>query len=244
MVKLSDRLQTIAENIHVGETIADIGTDHGLLPIFLYENAISPFVVLIDINEGPLQKAKKNIEQYTKNSNFDLRLGSGLEPLKSGEVDVVVIAGMGGLLMCEILQKNLQKSKTYNKFVLQPRTAPEKLKKWLLLHGFQVTDEILVREGRFLCEIIVAQLNEDTEKITEKQIKEMEERLELEVNPILFEKQDPLLLSYIENKIRIENGILEEILIGVGQESHERCQQAKQRISLLTEMKKRIGRKL
>ncbi len=234
MVKLSDRLSTIAGKIHVGETIADIGTDHGLLPIFLYENAISPFVVLIDINKGPLEKAQENILRYAKHHSFDLRLGSGLEPLNAGEVDVVVIAGMGGLLMCEILEKDFSKTKTYRKFIFQPRNAPEKLKKWLLLHGFQITDETLVKEGRFFCEIIMAQQAQEDLDISSSRIDEMESQLELEVNPLLFEKNDPLLESYIENKIRIEKKILKEISIGAGETFHERYREAQRRIAILT----------
>ncbi|MEA4988631.1 MAG: class I SAM-dependent methyltransferase [Anaerovorax sp.] len=240
MVKLSRRLQTIAEKIHVGETVADIGTDHGLLPIFLYENTISPYVILVDINEGPLEKARENINRYTKNLIFDIRLGSGLEPLKVREVDVVVIAGMGGLLMCEILQKDLQKTKSYGKLILQPRNAPEKLRKWLLLHGFQITDEVLVEEGRFLCEIIVAQPIESADVFSKEQINHMETMLELEVNPILFKKRDPLLPAYIRNKIRIEKTILKEIVSGVGDSSHERCNEANRRICLLTEKMKHM----
>lgn len=235
MVKLSKRLQTIADEIHVGEKVADIGTDHGLLPIFLYENAISPFVVLVDINEGPLKKAKDNIARYAKSQEFDLRLGSGLEPLQVGEVDTVVIAGMGGLLMCEILQKDLQKTKSYGTLILQPRNAPEKLRRWLLLHGFAIKNEVLVEEGRFLCEVIVAQPQKMHVLLSEKKLADMERELEFEINPLLFEKEDPLLAAYLGNKIRVEKLILKEITLGVGNSLHERCQEANRRIFLLTE---------
>lgn len=256
MVKLSDRLAVIAGDIHTGETVADIGTDHGLLPIFLWENRISPKVVLIDINEGPLEKAKENIRKHLPGQELDMRLGSGIEPLREREVDTVVIAGMGGLLMADILSVDLKKSKSFSKYILQPRNAPDKLRKWLLTNGFMIEKEHLVQEGRFLCEVITVRASDadaeecgklemgrnGLEELSEQKIEQMEEALDLEISPLLFAAQDPLLPSFIENKLRVEQKILADILHGTAEPEENRRRNArleivKKRIALLEQKK-------
>ena len=106
MIKLSDRLKSIADEIKKGETVADIGTDHGFLPVYLWENHISPHVIMTDISPASLKKAEDNCQTEYPGIKFDLRTGDGLEPVRPAETDAVVMAGMGGLLMSEILGKN------------------------------------------------------------------------------------------------------------------------------------------
>lgn len=108
-MKLSDRLQLIADEINIGETMADIGTDHGFLPLYLLDSGKCPHVIMADISPGSLKKAEENCQLYDKTREYDLRLGNGIDVLADGEVDVVAIAGMGGLLICDILGWNLKK---------------------------------------------------------------------------------------------------------------------------------------
>lgn len=157
MTKLSDRLQLIADQIQKGETMADIGTDHGFLPIYLREEDICPQVIMTDISEPSLQKAKGYAGAFQFGSEMDFRAGNGLQVLESGEVDTVVIAGMGGILMTEILGDDIAKSRSFKRFVFQPRNHAEILRWWLTKNGFIITDNLLVREGKFICEIIVAE---------------------------------------------------------------------------------------
>ena len=119
MIKLTPRLKTIAEEIEKGETMADIGTDHGFLPIYLWEAGLCPKVIMTDISRGSLSKADENCRSLHPETEFDLRLGSGLEVLSCGEVDSVVIAGMGGILMTEILGADVQKAWSFRKLILQ-----------------------------------------------------------------------------------------------------------------------------
>ena len=107
MIKLSDRLQKIADFIEPGESVADIGTDHGFLPIALWEQGKSPHVILSDINSGPLEKARFNINKHFPEKQFDIRIGNGIQTIRPAEVDNIVIAGMGGLLIAEILGDEL-----------------------------------------------------------------------------------------------------------------------------------------
>lgn len=241
MVKLSDRLQVIADFITEGETMADIGTDHGFLPMYLWERKICPYVILSDINKGPLEKASENINTFCPENIFDIRLGSGIETLKNGEVDTIVVAGMGGLLITDILAADLNKTKSYKKFILQPRNAPEKLKKWLLDHDFIILDETLVRESKYIWEIILAMPSYQLEKLQQSDSsialkgKDLVEEIEYELNPILFKKKDPLLVEYIKNKIRIEEQIVNNISRAEEIKDQKKLNASKERVKKLEE---------
>lgn len=156
MIALTDRLQLIADEINIGESMADIGTDHGFLPIYLWENKISPKVIMADVSRGSLDKARDNCRMLYPEENFDLRLGNGLEVLKNGEVSDIVIAGMGGILMTQIMSADMAKTKSFKKYILQPRISSGRLRSWLLANGFSITGDRLVREGRFICNVITA----------------------------------------------------------------------------------------
>ena len=151
---LTDRLQMIADEIKQGETMADIGTDHGFLPLHLWESGISPKVIMCDISEPSLAKAKAASGAYQFGNELDFRAGDGLTVLKSGEVDDIVIAGMGGLLIWDIMSKDMDKTCSFQKFILQPRNHAGTLRYRLASAGFDIAKNQLVREGKFICEII------------------------------------------------------------------------------------------
>ena len=147
MIKITPRLKIMADEIEKGETMADIGTDHGFLPIYLWEAGICHKVIMADISRGSLSKAEENCRRLHPDVDFDLRLGSGFEVLESGEFDAVAIAGMGGVLMTEILGADIQKTNSFRKLVLQPRNRVGHLRWWLYNNGFSIVNEKLVREG-------------------------------------------------------------------------------------------------
>ena len=154
MIKLTPRLKTIADEIEKGETMADIGTDHGFLPLYLWEMGVCPHVIMADISKGSLSKAEENCRSLHPDTAFDLRLGSGIEVLDTGEVEAVVIAGMGGILMTGILGADIEKSWSFKKLVLQPRNRIGQLRWWLYNNGFCISNEKLVREGKYICEVL------------------------------------------------------------------------------------------
>ena len=162
-MKLSDRLQRIADRIERGETMADIGTDHGLLPIYLTENGISPKAVMTDISEPSLMKGRENLAGSMPDGHetVDCRTGDGLSVLAPAEVDVIVIAGMGGRLIRQIMEADMALTRSFAKFILQPRTKQGELRRWLLENGFAIIHEDLVHEGRHIPEIITAVHGED-----------------------------------------------------------------------------------
>ena len=155
MIKLSHRLQLIFDMIEKGETMADIGTDHGFLPMALWEAGICSKVILSDVNSGPLEKARDNMAKAGIPMEMDMRMGNGLDTIQPGEVTTIVIAGMGGVLMTEILGENLNKTHTFQKIILQPRNGQDKLRFWLVTHGFRIEKERLVMEKGKICEILL-----------------------------------------------------------------------------------------
>ncbi|MBP5751185.1 MAG: SAM-dependent methyltransferase [Firmicutes bacterium] len=155
---LSERLKTIADLVIPGKPMADIGTDHGHLPMWCLEKEIVPFAVLSDINEGPLEKAKMRIERSNVPEDcWSLRHGSGLSVLQPGEAATVVIAGMGGELTSKLLAAEPEVTDSVERFVFQPRSRAGMLREWLWNNGWRIQEERLVSERRRLCQIFAAE---------------------------------------------------------------------------------------
>ncbi len=119
-MKLTQRLKTIADLVPNGGIIADIGTDHAYLPVYLIENKIVEKAIAADINVGPLKNAEKTIKSYRYDKYIETRLGSGLTPIKTNEADTVIIAGMGGLLIRDILKESIEVVRTVKTLFYSP----------------------------------------------------------------------------------------------------------------------------
>lgn len=144
---LSLRLGTVFSMIDNGAAVCDVGTDHAYLAIELLKTNKAKKVIASDIAEKPLLSAKRNIEAANI-TGVELRLSNGLEALKKGEVDTVVIAGMGGEVIAGILERGLSLLKEDSlTLILQPTTSPEKLREFLCLNGFEIKEEIPVFEN-------------------------------------------------------------------------------------------------
>ena len=107
-LNLSDRLRLIAGLIKKGSKVADIGTDHGYLPIFLVKSGITDRVIAMDVRKGPLKKAEDNTRAFCVSDQIELRLSDGLAALEKGEADTVTISGMGGRLIQSILTNGME----------------------------------------------------------------------------------------------------------------------------------------
>ena len=244
MIKLSDRLELIANLIQKDETMADIGTDHGFLPVALWERGICRKIILSDVNRGPLEKAKENIELSNPGAELDLRLGNGLKTLSSGEVTTVVLAGMGGVLMTEIPGEDFAKSKSFEKIILQPRNGQSKLRYWLSVNGFEILKEELVKEGKSICEIIVIKPAEKAFAGNASAEKADWQEIQFEL-PEQKNLGDTLLLKeFVQNKIRIDKKIIDEIVTGKNENSslnRQKIARSKERIIFMEEYLKDAG---
>ncbi|WP_297134578.1 tRNA (adenine(22)-N(1))-methyltransferase [Terrisporobacter sp.] len=202
-MKLTNRLLKIASLVTSNKRLADIGTDHGYIPVYLLNKNIINFAILADINKGPLENARKEVKRNKLDDKVDLRLGSGIEVLKKGEVDEIIIAGMGGILIGELLEANKEVAHEAEKLILQPMQAQEELRKYLLNNGYEILDEHLEKEDFRLYEIIVA-------KYTGKNT-DVEDDVYYEIGKKLLENKDELLSEFIDNKIKKYNNIIEKL---------------------------------
>lgn len=152
---ITPRLETIIKHIN-GKITADIGTDHAYIPIYLIENGLADHVIASDVKEGPVSIARDNIKNHGLSDKIEVRLGSGLSVLKQGEADTIIIAGMGGILISEIIDEDIKIAKA-SKLILQPMNAQYELRKYLLSNGFKITDEDISIEGHKVYNIITAE---------------------------------------------------------------------------------------
>ena len=158
-MRLSKRIYALANNVIDGHSIADIGTDHGYVPMLLMKEGRSPHVIMSDISEGSLSKAKETFAAARledRVSETDFRVGDGLQTIGTGEVDEIIIAGLGGHTIKGILAEDEEKSKSFCRLILQPRKHSGTLRYYLYTHGWDIESETLAEEGKFACEIITA----------------------------------------------------------------------------------------
>ena len=156
-IMLSKRLLQLVHCIPPDSRVADIGTDHGTIPIFLVHNQVAKHVIAGDIGERPLAGARKNIEtKLGLKHGIDLRCGNGLTVLEKGEVDAVIIAGMGGQRIQAILSHNLVHSRSFGRFILQPNKGWIELRQFLWANGFAIEDEHMLMENNQIFLTVVA----------------------------------------------------------------------------------------
>lgn len=142
-IKLNERLSTAVQFVREGSRLADVGTDHGYLPISLILEGRIAFAIAADINRGPLDKADENIHKYALDGKIKTVLCDGLRRIDKDEVDDVAIFGMGGELIVKILDEAPWLKDAAKRLILQPMTHPEKLRKYLADNGYRIIGEAL-----------------------------------------------------------------------------------------------------
>ena len=147
---LSKRLEEVASMVQNGNRVADVGTDHGYIPIFLVKEQKVPSAIAMDVRKGPLERAILHIKEYHVEDKIQARLSDGLEKLNAGEADTVVIAGMGGELMIRILQQGKHMWETVSQWVLSPQSELDEVRHFLTSSGFVIARESMLEEdGKF-----------------------------------------------------------------------------------------------
>jgi len=192
-MELSLRLKTIASMVDKCECIADIGTDHGYIPIYLIKNGVCKRAIASDINKGPVEKAKFNIRIEDLQDKIDCRLGGGLSTLKKGETQALVIAGMGGNLIRDIIEENIDIFKEAEFAILQPVQNPEVLREYIYTKGYKIIDEELCIDENKFYEIIKIRYNNNVQIV---------DSIFYEVGEKLLSKNHPLVKEFIEYKIQ------------------------------------------
>lgn len=155
MRTLSPRLYTVETLIPKGVRVADIGTDHGHLPISLIKSGITERVIACDLREKPLANARENIAK-TKTVGIELRLGDGLSPVSPDEVDCIVIAGMGGEVISSIIAAAHWLKNERFTLILQPMTSADQLRRYLSENKYEILCEKAVSDSGKLYTVIKA----------------------------------------------------------------------------------------
>lgn len=140
-MELSARMQMNAGLVPEKATVADIGCDHGYVAMVLVREKRCPKVIAMDVNPGPLSIAQKNIQQSGLYERIQCRLSDGMNELQPGEVDTVLMAGMGGMLICRILQQSPEVLKQVKTLILQPQSDLAEVRKKVFELGFGIEDE-------------------------------------------------------------------------------------------------------
>ncbi len=187
-MELSNRLKTIASFVTKGLCVADIGTDHGYIPIDLVKSGKCPKAFAMDVGKEPLSRARQHIKEMDAQDQITCILSDGLNQLPQTEVDSLVIAGMGGDLVVKILENDLEKLKEIKEMILSPQSHLEKVRHFLHDHGFLIAKEAMVKEDGKYYVIIRA--------IHGKEIYEKE--CFYYFGEKLLKNQDPILLEYMD----------------------------------------------
>lgn len=144
---LSDRLESIIELVPRGLVCADIGCDHGFISIELVSRGISPMVIGMDLREGPLESARENVREAGLSDRIQLRISNGFEKLAPGEVRTAVIAGMGGMLIKDIIENGMPVVKELEEFVVQPQSNIPEFRNHLRRSGFEIVRNNVVTDA-------------------------------------------------------------------------------------------------
>lgn len=152
-LKLSKRLSTAASYVRSGAFVADIGTDHAYLPIYLVSNGIARLALASDINEGPILKAKENILKYDLTDKIYTEIANGLDKIEKYNPTDIVICGMGGELIAKILDSSSYIKSKNIRLILQPMTSIYELREYLS-NGFSTIAENIVREDNKLYQVM------------------------------------------------------------------------------------------
>lgn len=220
-IKLSRRMQAVADMVSVDSerkmtdvkaikgdaaaytrNVADIGCDHAFVSIYLKAKGIAGKVIAMDVKDGPLDIARANIASYGLSDYIDVRSSDGFDALETGEADVAIIAGMGGLLMVKILTRGKRHTDAGIELILQPQSEIDKVRAYLRTIQYRIVDEdMLMEDGKYYT-IIKASPGKDSysnPSVTDK------------FGPVLLEKKNATLKMYIDEQ-KVKNQRLRKSL--------------------------------
>lgn len=227
LVKLSDRLAAVASFAEPGCRVADIGTDHGYIPIYLVQTGRAVSALAMDVRRGPLDRAEAHIEELDPRlrARLETRLSDGLKELSPGEADTVVISGMGGELVIRILSEGRHVWDSVRNWILSPQSELQKVRHFFRDQGFFICREAMVRDdGKYYTVM----------KVRRGPMEELSEAAYL-YGPCLLEQKSPVLAEFLEKEAIRVQGILKQV--EAGNQGTRTVGQQKAAIALAMELK-------
>lgn len=222
-IRLSKRLTALANMVTDGNRLADIGTDHGYIPIYLCQTGKIPSALAMDIGKGPLQQAQTHIAEHGLSEQIKTRLSDGMSALQFGEADTILIAGMGGGLVMKILSEGAEKLTGKEELILQPQSEIALVREFLRVRNFQILNEdMILEDGKYYPMMKVSQ-----QKAAE-QTKILPQEVADAFGPVLLQKRHPVLKEWLERELRTTNSVIEQLS---AQPDHERIRNRMQQVN-------------
>ena len=223
-MEVSKRLEMVA-GLVTQERIADIGTDHGYVPIYLYQKGKIKKAYACDVRKGPLEKCRRNIAIYGAADVIETRLGSGLTPLRIGEAETAVMAGMGGMLIVHILQESPEVAASLRELVLSPQRDFGEVRRYLHQIGFAIKEEHTLKE--------------ENKPYLLMRCEKGEERYDREIEYLygkrLLEKKDPILKEVLLHEEGKYSRLFENLKENPTENAQKRLPEVEKKLALTRE---------
>lgn len=237
-MQLSDRLKRVVDFVPHCTSVADIGTDHGYVPIALVKSGIAQKVYAMDIKRGPLERAREHIAKEGLQNQIETRLSNGLEKLEKGEAQTIVIAGMGGELMVKILDNGKEVLEEVKTLVLSPHSEIEIVRRYLIENGYEIVrEEMLLDAGKYY-----------TIMQAEKALfgwnkgNEYSQDFYYQYGKLLIEKKDLVLQEFLKQKEAKYQAILNSLEQQGKSEGHKaRISEVREELSEMKQIRKLIS---
>lgn len=234
-MQLSNRLLAAAGMVTKGNIVADVGCDHAYTSIYLCQENISPRVIAMDVNKGPLKGAAEHVEQAGLSERIDLRLSDGLAALKPGEADTVLLCGMGGLLMIKILSDYPETTASMKELILQPQSEIGEVRRFLHKRGYRITKEHMLKEdGKFYVMMRAAKAADP---------ESYDSDCEYLYGRLLLEEKNPVLPEFLDREFRLRSEVLAALEGQQTENARERREALKKEFALIEEARARMNGK-
>lgn len=229
-MQISKRLQAVAQMVTPGYRAADVGCDHAYTAIYLVRNKISPHVIAMDINQGPIERAEENIRKFHVADKITTRKSNGLEKLAPGEADSILIAGMGGRLLLQILKERREVVLAAKELILQPQSEIHLVRRAMMEFGFLITGENMLKEdGKYY----VMMRAEISSEVFEKANYRLAKQEHFYFGRLLLERKDPVLLEFLMMEKSQYEQIYQELIVLPTKQTLQRQKEILERIHLI-----------
>lgn len=226
-IQLSKRLQAVVELVTKGSSVADIGCDHAYVSIYMLTHQIVDRVIAMDVNAGPLERARENIKKFQVEDRIQIRQSNGIEQLQPGEVQTLLLAGMGGALMQKILQGKASVLDQVTELIVQPQSEIPEFRRFLEQIGFRIEQENMIKEDGKYYVMMKAVRNQD--------IPLFETEVFYQYGKYLLENKNETTQKYLEKEQKMYRQICDKIQSHPSERNEERIATLKKQLILCEE---------
>ncbi|MBP1755850.1 MAG: hypothetical protein H6Q59_2248 [Firmicutes bacterium] len=229
-MQLSKRLQAVADLVTPNSRVADVGCDHAYTSIYLIEKRIASQVIAMDVNQGPINRAKDNINKYGYSKQIETRKSNGLEKLRTMEADTILIAGMGGALTIQILEDRPELVEQIQELILQPQSEINKVRLMLQDRGFLIIRENMVKEdGKYY--MMMRAVHKET--VTEPERFLLIKPEHFYYGRLLLEQKHPILRAFLDWERELYGNILQNLKAEQTENAKAREKEMEEKIDLI-----------